>query len=310
MNQRPLISVVIPVYNEAENLPALLDELEAALKDMDYEAVFVDDGSRDQSFAILKERRERNRRIKIVQFNDNFGQQAAFMAGYQSARGEIIVTMDADRQNDPANIPQFVEKITKEGNAAAFGWRVNRENGFFTRQLPSRMFNALRNRLLQRPLHDYGCALNAFRREFVDELADSPGYLKHITTYIAAKRVPYVEVQIQERKRLAGRSHYNFMRLLQLGLDLVVHTTQKPVITAALLIMAAFSAMLFAASGVYAAVRIASDGLAGAVWLLVPFLFAFCALTCGALALINEKVSALLRHSHKKPLYIIKEHLD
>jgi len=220
------------------------------------------------------------------------------------------VTMDADRQNDPANIPEFVEKITKEGNAAAFGWRVNRENGFITRQLPSRLFNALRNRLLQRPLHDYGCALNAFRREFVDELAESPGYLKHITTYIAAKRVPYVEVQIQERKRQAGRSHYNFMRLMQLGLDLVIHTTHKPVVTAALLVYAALSLLLALVTAVLSVAAVADEGIKGAVWLAAPFLFFLSALVCGVLALINEKVSAILRQSYKKPLYIIKEHMD
>ncbi len=310
MKQTPLVSIVIPVYNEEQNLPTLIDEIEAALAGLDYEAVFVDDGSKDGSFDILKHRREKNRRLKIIQFNDNFGQQAAFTAGYQSACGEIIVTMDADLQNDPAYIPQFVERIVKDGNSAAFGWRTNRENSFFLRQLPSRFFNALRNRLLQRPLHDYGCALNAFRRQFVDELVESPGHLKHITTYIASKRVNYVEVQIRERKRHAGKSHYNFMRLLQLGLDLVITTTQKPVVTTALLFTGAVSFILFLCTATAVAWHMAQDGAGVAVWLLAPFMFFVSALACGALALINEKVSTLLRHMQKKPLYIIKEHMD
>jgi undecaprenyl-phosphate 4-deoxy-4-formamido-L-arabinose transferase len=310
MNQKPLISIVIPVYNEAQNLPMLLDEMEASLSGLDYEALFVDDGSRDQSFNILKARREKNRRIRIIQFNDNFGQQAAFTAGYQSALGEIIVTMDADLQNDPAYIPRFVEAIVKDGNEAAFGWRINRENSFFLRQIPSRFFNAIRNRLLQRPLHDYGCALNAFRRKFVDELAESPGHLKHLTTYIASKRVNYVEVQIRERRRQAGKSHYNFMRLLQLGLDLVVTTTHKPVVTTLLLFTSVFYLALFLITGAVATYRVATGGMGEAVWLLVPFGFFVSGLMCGALALINEKVSAQLRHSQKKPLYIIKENTD
>ncbi len=300
------ISVVVPVYNEAGNLSQLLDEAEPALAALDYELIFVDDGSADQSVPIIRGRMRANPRLRLIQFSYNFGQQAAFAAGYQAAEGAIIVTLDADLQNDPKYIPQFVEKIEKEGDDAVFGWRVNRENDFFLRQLPSKLFNLIRNSFLQRPLHDYGCALTAFRREFVDELRDSPEYLKHITTYIASRRVKYSEIRIVERPRLTGRSHYNFLRLLQLAMDLMILMSNKPVATMLLVGAGAASSLLFLASMAAAAAAFLMRG-PEALWLLtVPFLFLMMALFSAVLMLINERVSSLIRNVYRRPPYIIK----
>lgn len=310
MMENPKISVIVPVFNEAENLPLLLPELTAALEPFDYEVIFVDDGSSDGSAAVIKTAREGNRRIRLVQFSDNFGQHAALIAGYQVARGGIIVTMDADMQNDPANIPRFIEKIEKEGNDAVFGWRVNRENSLFLRQLPSRVFNALRNRFLQRPLHDYGCALNAFRRRFVDELSESPDHLKHITTYIASRRVKYEEVQIEERRRHSGKSRYSHMRLLQLAVELLITGSNKPVATFLLMFTAALAGLFTLGFGA-AAVHAVAGGRGYAVeFVFFAFMSFVAGIVSGVLALVNEKISSLLRLSHKKPPYIIKEHLD
>lgn len=294
-------------------MPLLIRELEPVMEKRDYEIIFVDDGSSDDSFDILKENRKRNGRIKIIQFGDNFGQHSALTAGYQAAKGSIIVTMDADMQNDPANVPKFIEKIETGGYSAAFGWRINRENGFILRRLPSKFFNWMRNRNLKRPLHDYGCALNAFSRKFIDELADSPERLKHITTYIAGKKAPYVEVRIKERERHAGKSRYNLMRLLQLGIDLLITTSTKPVATSLLVVTAGVSFALFALSltaVVYSLLAGTATDFHALGRFVFPFLFFVSSLVCGVLALINEKVSALLRHTHKKPLYIIKEQLE
>ena len=302
----PKVSVVVPVYNEEGNLPRLLDEVEQALAALDYEVIFVDDGSADRSEQIIRERMRANPCLRLIQFSDNFGQQAAFTAGYQAAAGEIIVTLDADLQNDPKYIPQFIETMEREESAAVFGWRINRENDFFLRQLPSRLFNLIRNSCLQRPLHDYGCALSAFRREFVDELRDSPEHLKHITTYIASRRVKYSEVRIIERQRHSGRSHYNFMRLLQLAMDLMILMSNKPVATMLLTGAGAVSFLLFLVSLVAAVFGVFERG-AGALWLLtVPFLFLMAALFSAVLMLINERVSSLLRNVYRRPPYIIK----
>lgn len=310
-DRSPHISVITPVYNEEGNLPGLIRETESALEDYDYEIIFVDDGSSDGSFDILMESRERNRRVKIIRFNGNFGQHSAMMAGFQAANGDILVTLDADLQNNPQDIPRFIEKIEKGGCAAAFGWRVNRENRFFLRQLPSKFFNWVRNRYLEHPLHDYGCALNAFRREFVDELAGSPGYLRHITTYIAGKKVPCVEIRINERERQTGSSNYNFMILLQLAIDILITTSTKPVATSLLVLTAAVSFALFMFSALFSVYSLLAVKGSGAIELfLFPFVFFVSSLVCGVLALINEKVSNLLRQMNKKPPYIIKEQLD
>lgn len=304
------VSIVVPFYNEEESLPTLISELEAVMSGSDYEAIFVDDGSTDEGAECVKKSREKNRRIKIIQFSDNFGQHAGLAAGLLAAKGRIIVTMDADLQNDPADIPKFIDKIEKEGYYAAFGWRVNRENNFWLRRLPSIIFNWIRNRNLQRPLHDYGCALNAFRREFIDELAESPEYLKHLTTYIAGRKVSYTEVKINERERKAGRSSYNSMRLLQLSMDLLITTATKPVATTLLLITAGISFALFVVSLLWVVVDVFTGGGCSVLCMTYPFVFLVGSFVCAVLALINEKVSALLRQMHKKPLYIIKEHLD
>jgi glycosyltransferase involved in cell wall biosynthesis len=304
------VSVVIPFYNEEANLPKLISELEAVMSGFEYEAIFIDDGSSDGGADFVKKSREQNRRIKIIQFSDNFGQHAGLAAGLLAARGKVIVTMDADLQNDPADIPKFLEKIEKEGNYAAFGWRVNRENSLLLRRLPSIIFNWMRNRNLQRPLHDYGCALNAFRREFIDELAGSPEHLKHLTTYIAGRKLPYTEVKITERERPSGRSNYNSMRLLQLSMDLLITTATKPVATSLLLVTAGISFVLFVISLLWVIAAVIGGSGCSVLCMTYPFVFLVGSFVCAVLALINEKVSALLRQMQKKPLYIIKEHLD
>ena len=304
------VSVVIPFYNEEESLPKLLSELEAVMNGFDYEAIFVDDGSSDGGAEAIKKRRKKNRRIKIIQFSDNFGQHAGLAAGLRAAKGKVIVTMDADLQNDPADIPKFLHQIQEQGNYAAFGWRVNRENSFLLRRLPSILFNWIRNRNLRQPLHDYGCALNAFRREFIDELAESPEHLKHLTTYIAGRKLPYTEVKINERERVGGKSNYNSMRLLQLSMDLLITTATKPVATTLLLLTAGISLILFVVSLAWVIATVLTGSGCSVFCATYPFVFFVGSLVCAVLALINEKVSALLRQMHKKPLYIIKEHLD
>jgi len=307
---KPYLSAVIPFYNEGENIPTLLAELEDALKPYDYEIIFIDDGSSDNSIDILKESREKNRRIKIIQFNTNYGQHASFVAGFLSAKGEIIVMLDADLQNDPKDIPRFVNEIENNGMSAVFGWRTNRENSLLYRQIPSIIFNYIRNNFIEKKLHDYGCALNAFRREFIDELADKPDHLKHITTYIASKKVPITEVKIEERVRSAGKSRYDFIRLLQLGLDLLITTASKPVATAFLLVSSAIS-FIFALIALLGSLPSFISGNAGFIDLIFyPWVFFMGGLMASVLALINERIAGLLRQQFKKPLYIIKEYLD
>jgi len=161
--QNPEISVVIPVYDEEKNIEPLYDELSAALNDIGvtYEVIVVDDGSRDNSFEELKKVYERDPRWQVIQFRRNFGQTAGFSAGFDHASGDTIITIDADLQNDPRDIPKLLEKM-KEGYDIVSGWRVDRKEPFLSRRLPSMTANRMISWMTGVHLHDYGCSLKAY----------------------------------------------------------------------------------------------------------------------------------------------------
>ena len=157
---KPLrISIVIPLYNEEESIPALRTGLEAALAHYgdSYEVIIVDDGSKDRSYALLREWAEEDQHITVVRLRRNFGQTAAFSAGFDHARGDVVITMDADLQNDPADVPKLMEKID-EGYDIVSGWRINRQDRYWDRKLPSMLANRLISNVTDVQLHDYGCS--------------------------------------------------------------------------------------------------------------------------------------------------------
>src|SRR5262245_64652708 len=162
----PFLSVVVPIYNEEESIPMLYqrltDELEAL--GQPYEIIAVDDGSRDCSFALLRDLALKDSRLRVVRFRRNFGQTAAFSAGFDRARGEVVITIDADLQNDPADIGALLAKMG-EGFDVVSGWRERRQDPFLNRRLPSMLANGLISRVTGVPLHDYGCSLKAYRSE-------------------------------------------------------------------------------------------------------------------------------------------------
>ena len=163
-----LISVVVPVYNERENLPDLHAALSSALVGWNYELVFVDDGSRDGSLEVLTEFAKKDtQHTRVVIFRRNFGQTAAIAAGIDHALGDVIITIDADMQNDPADIPMMLDKI-EEGYDVVSGWRKDRKDTFLTRKLPSSAANWLISKVTGVELHDYGCTLKAYRREVLE----------------------------------------------------------------------------------------------------------------------------------------------
>ena len=165
------ISVVIPVYNEEESLSLLYERLNAVLSSLkkEYEIIFVDDGSIDKSWEVLCRLKEKDDHIKLIRFTRNFGQTAAMAAGFAEAEGEIIFAMDADLQNDPADIPRFLEKL-EEGYDLVSGWRKHRQDAALKRKLPSRIANWLIGRITGVKIHDYGCSLKAYRKWVIKNL--------------------------------------------------------------------------------------------------------------------------------------------
>ena len=213
-------SVVVPVYNEVDNLPGMHEALTSALKGLDYELVYVDDGSQDGSDRVLEGFVAQDpARTLVVQFRRNFGQTAAIAAGIDHASGEVIVLIDADLQEDPADIPVLLGKI-EEGNDVVSGWRRERKDTYLTRTLPSQMANSLISRVTGVHLHDNGCTLKAYRREVLQGFRLYGEMHRFIPAYAASVGAKIVEVPVTHRPRVRGKTKYGLERTLKVVLDL------------------------------------------------------------------------------------------
>ena len=217
------VSVVIPVYNEAANLKALYDELTAAFSgwSKSYEVVFVDDGSTDESFAILDKLQREDARLRIIRFRRNFGQTAAFSAGFVHARGKLIVTSDGDRQNDPHDIPGLVKKLEDDQLDIVCGWRKNRQDAFVSRLMPSFFANGLISWATGVKLHDYGCSLKVFRAEVVKSIKLYGEMHRFIPAIASEQGVTIGEAVVNHRARTQGVSKYGISRTIRVVLDLL-----------------------------------------------------------------------------------------
>ncbi len=219
---QPRISVVIPLYNEEEAIDELYRQLTQVLEGYGepYEVIVADDGSTDGSFEKLKAIHQRDPRWHIIQFRRNYGQTAGFVAGFQRARGDVIITIDADLQNDPADIPKLMAKI-EEGYDIVSGWRVDRKDTFLTRKLPSIIANWLISRSTNVHLHDYGCSLKAYRAEVVKNINLYGELHRFIPAVASSFGVRVAEVPVNHRPREHGQSKYGISRTFRVILDLI-----------------------------------------------------------------------------------------
>jgi glycosyltransferase involved in cell wall biosynthesis len=216
----PYLSIVVPVFNEAENLRLLFQAIKDALAGIIYEIIFVDDGSKDGSVEILFEiAQEASDIVSVIQFRRNFGQTAAIAAGLDYSAGEIIVLLDADLQNDPADIPMLVEKI-EEGYDVVSGWRVDRKDTLITRTIPSRMANWLISTVTGVKLHDYGCTLKAYRRDVFEGFRLYGEMHRFIPAYAVSVGARITEVPVQHHPRRFGETKYGLSRTIKVLLDL------------------------------------------------------------------------------------------
>ena len=218
------LSVVIPVYNEEENLPLLWPELRGVLEPLGlaFEVIFVDDGSRDRSAELIRGFRESDARVRLVRLKANAGETAATDAGFKAARGRFVVTMDADLQNDPHDIPAMLARLDQWD--AVTGWRVKRSEGdSFLRRLSSRVANGVRNRLSDETIQDSGCTFRAFRRECLRGLVLYRGFHRFIPTLLKMRGYRVLEVPVKNRPRRFGRSKYGVLnRVFVATADLLV----------------------------------------------------------------------------------------
>jgi glycosyltransferase involved in cell wall biosynthesis len=216
------ISVVIPFLNEEASLAGLCDDLDVALASTgrEYEILFIDDGSTDGGVAVLEQQREKNSRIKIISFRRNFGQTAALVAGLDYSSGSVVITMDADRQNDPADIPLLLEKID-EGYDLVCGWRHDRQDTYISRKLPSLIANKLISRITGVQLHDYGCTLKAMQGEVAKNITLYGELHRFIPAVASWMGVRIAEVPVNHRPRTEGESKYGLSRVFRVLLDLI-----------------------------------------------------------------------------------------
>jgi glycosyltransferase involved in cell wall biosynthesis len=217
------LSIIVPVYNEEESLPRLVEELHAALRSTgyEYELVFVDDGSRDRSCAVLSHMAETDPTIVVLVLRRNFGQTAAMQAGFDHARGSTIVTLDADLQNDPADIPKLCMALDVRELDMVAGWRADRKDRFLDRRLPSILANRLISWITGVKLHDYGCTLKAMRADVAKELrlyGEMHRFIPAIANWIGVR---VGEMKVNHRARQFGTSKYGIGRTVRVFLDLV-----------------------------------------------------------------------------------------
>ena len=305
----PEISVVIPVFNEEDNLQELGERLIRTLTAMGrpFEIIFVDDGSTDGSWQLLTDLNGRYpQNIRALQFHRNFGQHQAIFAGFQAAKGKVMVTLDADLQNPPEEIPRLVAKLD-EGYDTVGGWRENRQDSIF-RRLPSQLVNTVMSRVTGVKLRDYGCMLRAYRRSVVDSInqcQESSSFIPALAN-LFAQRVAEIPVGHAERER--GKSKYGIIKLLRLNFDLMTGFSNLPIhlvgfmgVTIALLGL--FFGFLLIIRRIFVGPEV--EG----VFTLFAILFVFVGLNTLGLALIGEYVGRIYREVRGRPRFVVRQTL-
>jgi glycosyltransferase involved in cell wall biosynthesis len=216
----PTVSVILPVFNERGFLPSMYDQLVPILNSLNAEIIWVNDGSKDGSGALLDALAANDPRVSVLHFARNFGQTAALAAGLAAARGDIFVCMDADGQNDPADIPRLVQAI-RDGADVVSGWRKHRRDPWLTRRLPSEIANGLISRVTQVSLHDHGCTLKAYRRDMFKRLRLYGEMHRFIPVWCAWEGAKIVELEVTHHPRRQGKSKYGIGRTFRVILDLL-----------------------------------------------------------------------------------------
>ncbi len=219
-----MISVVVPAHNEAENLPIFYKKVNKVLNEItpNHEIIFIDDGSKDASFAILAELATLDTKVKVIHFRHNFGQTAALSAGIEASRGEIVILIDSDLENDPEDIRKIL-RLMNEGYDVVSGWRKDRWKGqLFTRKIPSLVANKLISRVTGVNLHDYGCTLKGYRRDVIKNISLYGEMHRFIPAYAKKLGAKIGEVEVRYSPRIHGKSHYGFSRLLRVLPDLLL----------------------------------------------------------------------------------------
>jgi glycosyltransferase involved in cell wall biosynthesis len=311
MSEALPLSVVIPVYNEEETVPHLYAEVRAALErlGMPYEVLVVDDGSTDGSLGRLTACTRDDPRWRVIALRRNFGQTAALAAGFDYARGDVIVTLDGDLQNDPADIGKLLA-LAKDHDVVS-GWRHPRQDAFLTRRLPSQMANWLISKVTGVRLHDYGCTLKAYRREVVQHLRLYGEMHRFIPAIASWMGISLAEVQTSHRPRRFGQSKYGLLRTLRVVLDLITVKFLLNFWTKPIQVFGLWGLLMTLAGGgicaYLAGLKLGTGAeIGGRPLLLLGVLLIFLGVYAIGMGLLGEMLARVYHESQGKPIYMVK----
>lgn len=307
------ISIVIPLFNEEENVEEAYLRVKEALSALkrDYEIIFVDDGSRDGTLSILKGISSADKCVRVISFRRNFGQTAAMSAGFDYARGRIVIPMDGDLQNDPKDISRLIAKV-EEGYDVVSGWRKERKDTFLTRRLPSMTANWLISKITGVHLHDYGCTMKAYRKEVVQNLNLYGEMHRFLPALASIYGVKVAEVEVQHHPRLRGKSKYGLSRILKVFLDLMtvkflLSYSTKPIRLFGPLGLGALSLSLLSGAAALYMKFFEELSLNRNPLFLLSVILLFMGIQLISLGLIAEINVRTYHESQNKPIYVVKE---
>ncbi|WP_419796900.1 MAG: glycosyltransferase family 2 protein [Terasakiella sp.] len=313
---RPNLSVIVPFYNEEDNIGSLYSEIKTTLEKTGrtYEIIFVNDGSSDKTLERGIEIAEQDANVHMIDLLRNYGQTAGLMAGLDHAQGDIIISMDGDGQNDPAEIPKLLSKLD-EGYSVVSGWRADRQDNAMTRTLPSRIANWLISKVSGVHLHDYGCALKAYHREVVEQVRLYGEMHRFIPIYTVWQGGKIAEIEVNHRARIHGESKYGLNRIFKVLLDLFLVMFLKRYMTKPIYIFGGFgfaSLLLALICGIWAICLKIFDGVS---FILTPLptltgTFFTTGILCILMGLLAELLVRTYFESQDKKIYQVKKHYN
>lgn len=306
------VSIVIPLYNEEENVDILHQRTKEAVAQLglEYEILYIDDGSTDRTLAKLEEIQAKDKRVVVLSLRRNFGQTAAFAAGFDFARGDVVVTMDGDLQNDPKDIPKLLELI--KDHDLVSGWRKKRKDPFFTRRLPSILANWVIGKVTGVKLHDYGCSLKAYRRDVIKNLKLYGEMHRFIPAVASWYGVRLAEVETTHYPRMKGKSKYGLSRTVKVILDLITVKFLQSFSTKPLQFfgpIGLFSGAVGFLISLYLSIEKIFLGrpIGGRPLLLLGILLIIVGIQLIGMGLLGEMLVRVYHESQRKPIYVIKK---
>ena len=309
-----MISVVIPIFNEEENINKLSKSITEALSDIDYEVLFINDGSTDNSENEIVKLSSTDTKIKLINLRRNYGQTAAMQAGFDLSTGTIVIPMDGDLQNDPKDIPKLIEKIN-EGYDVVSGWRKIRSDKKLTRILPSKIANMIISKISGIHLHDYGCTLKAYRKEILEDIKLYGEMHRFIPIYASWEGAKVTEIPVNHHPRIAGKTKYGLSRIPRVILDLLVIRFFDKSLDRPIHLFGQFGLLMFLIAFLLFFMALFLKIFMNISFILTPLpllvvFFSMSGLLCIFLGLVAEIQSRIYFESKNRPPYLIKNNTN